>query len=925
MTLLNRKSSQCQQFVLDNGVKLLHVKTSKPGKTAFAAAIGSGHFDDPADCQGLHHLLEHMLFMGSENWPEPNQAIETIERLGGSLNAFTSTETMTVQGECHSMHLRKTFSVLADMLEHPLFNHNAINAEIDTIDAEFRFKQNDDLRRLYQVHKETANPQHPFSQFSVGNKHIFQQYDVAALKRRLHALHDSAFCGQNVCVTVVSDLEMSVILPIAKATLGAIPTGEQRSKPELPPLYTANELGVEIVVKPLSDTRRLILTFALPALTIEDIPALGFISHLLGDESKGSILSVLKKRGWVSSLNAGGGIDGRNFKDLNINMQVSAEGAHHRYDIAHAIFTYLGHLSGDEPQQWRLEERRNMDKLHCQQRKVLATSELAGQLANGLFRFDAESLCQLEFEAPEYNLSSIKHLLAQLNPSTLRLKYISQSVATDNIAQWYDTPYAMTHLSKETIRAWSAPTNESIDLQQLSLPQPNPYVSAHGERRSGDFANERPKRFWQQKNAEVWIAGHADIKQPLADCYLSFEFPTLVSEPAMMAAKKAWVSSLCDAIQGDFYAAEIAGLHYRIYGHQGGLSIHTSGFSLKQKDLVSKLTNALFTHSISPERFTYAQDALARSLQNSLLNKPVNRLFSRLGVLMQRYSHAPQAVLSALNTLSLEDTLNYRAQALNAFSVQGFLHGQWRASDADAITTLLAEKTHVDYDYAAISRDVVKLTPQYTYFHHVDSQQSDSAAMLFLQAPSSSAFHTALTMVLEQMLTSPFFSVLRTQKKLGYIVGSGFVTHNARAGMVFYVQSPSADAQTLVNEITQFLITQLEHIDYYREFWPQIQQNIIRQLRCTDISSTARAQRLWMSLGLNDTQFNRNEQMANHVSALTFENLVAHAVQLQQRQSFGELVLFSHGNGSVDESFAQRDNAKILNDVDVFKSQMTYL
>ena len=58
-------------------------------QAAAALAVGVGSFCDPADVQGLSHYLEHMLFMGSEKYPDENEYDSFLARHGGSSNAFT--------------------------------------------------------------------------------------------------------------------------------------------------------------------------------------------------------------------------------------------------------------------------------------------------------------------------------------------------------------------------------------------------------------------------------------------------------------------------------------------------------------------------------------------------------------------------------------------------------------------------------------------------------------------------------------------------------------------------------------------------------------------------------------------------------------------------------------------------------------------
>ena len=54
-----------------------------------ALTVNTGSFDDPPERQGLAHFLEHMIFMGSEAYPEEASYSEHISESGGSCNAFT--------------------------------------------------------------------------------------------------------------------------------------------------------------------------------------------------------------------------------------------------------------------------------------------------------------------------------------------------------------------------------------------------------------------------------------------------------------------------------------------------------------------------------------------------------------------------------------------------------------------------------------------------------------------------------------------------------------------------------------------------------------------------------------------------------------------------------------------------------------------
>lgn len=86
---------------LPNGLKALLIKKNeeKTSESEILAAanltVGVGSFDEPPNIGGLAHFLEHMLFMGSEKYPEESSYNQFISANGGSDNAMTENEFTT--------------------------------------------------------------------------------------------------------------------------------------------------------------------------------------------------------------------------------------------------------------------------------------------------------------------------------------------------------------------------------------------------------------------------------------------------------------------------------------------------------------------------------------------------------------------------------------------------------------------------------------------------------------------------------------------------------------------------------------------------------------------------------------------------------------------------------------------------------------
>lgn len=99
--------------------------------------------------------------------------------------------------------------------------------------------------------------------------------------------------------------------------------------------------------------------------------------------------------------------------------------------------------------------------------------------------------------------------------------------------------------------------------------------------------------------------------------------------------------------------------------------------------------------------------------------------------------------------------------------------------------------------------------------------------------------------------------------------------------MAFYIQSPQCSPKHLLDATTEFLYQQLQEIEFYRFYWPNIQQNLIKQLEERDLTLSMKSQRLWVSLGTQDFGFNRNVKLAERVKALSFEEIQAFAENWQ--------------------------------------------
>lgn len=121
-----------KKTVLSNGIKIISEKIPYVKSFSLGFWFNVGSRDEIRKNNGITHFIEHMLFKGTKN-RSAKKIAEDIESYGGYLNAFTSKEHTCYYGRGLEQHLDRTFSVLSDMIQNPLFKENEIKKEANII------------------------------------------------------------------------------------------------------------------------------------------------------------------------------------------------------------------------------------------------------------------------------------------------------------------------------------------------------------------------------------------------------------------------------------------------------------------------------------------------------------------------------------------------------------------------------------------------------------------------------------------------------------------------------------------------------------------------------------------------------------------------------------------------------------------------
>lgn len=874
-------NKEYQPLTLDNGLRVLLVHNTSSNKSAAALAVNVGHFDDPSDRQGLAHFLEHMLFLGTEKFPDGSEYQQFIAKHGGSNNAWTATEHTCFFFDINYQLFSEAIERFGQFFSAPLLSESFVNKERKNIDAEFKLKLKDDIRRLYDVHKETINPKHPFAKFSVGNSQTLEDRDNRELRAEIQAFFDTHYQAHYMTLVLEGPQSLDELKSLAQQHFATIKTNGIKKPTITEPLYESTHLQKWINVLPVKNDKQLIVSFAMPSIDplYRNKPE-SILAYLLGHEGPGSILSVLKNKQWAISLTAGSGVNGSNFKDFNISISLTELGENHINEIIDDIFSYLNKLTNTPLSEHYYQEKQALATLAFNYQEKQSPLDSVSQLVVNMQHYPEDDYIFGDYVMAEFHQSQIDELLQLLIPKNMRVIIVSQKNQTNpnsflKTSRWYKVPYNITDIDPTLITRWQ----QRVENSELFLPKVNPYIVAEPPILSDSNTNSSPEsppeNIHNSDGLSIWFKQDVSFNTPKGYIYISIDSPAVVATASSIAMTKLFIDLYSDAITEQHYDAELAGIHYHLYSHQGGMTLQLSGISTKQEQLLSQLLISLTAIEISQSKFALFKQQLINHWKNTENSKSISQLFAALSSTMQPKSPSSQVLIEALSQVQFDDFQWFIKQLFKKVAVDALIHGNWLPSTAQQIVKLLKSQ------FSGKLSDENRVKP---YSLDIDSQgeitlpielpDHDHAAVLYFPMEDKDLNTVALSMLTSQLLSPVFFQEMRTEKQYGYLVGVGFIPINRYPGIAFYIQSPNTNSI----QLTQAMLAFIHDIKHYisqlsPENWQHIQYGLASQLQEKDASLRIKSQRFWASICNKEDSFTQKQKLIDIIQLLTIDDL----------------------------------------------------
>ncbi len=245
---------------LDNGLTVI-VKADNRSPVAVSMVwYRVGSIDEVTGSTGISHVLEHMMFKGTDRIG-PGEFAERISRAGGRSNAFTSRDHTAYHQQLHSRDLELAFELEADRMANLRMTEQEFAKEIRVVMEERRQRIADSPQALVYEHLlATAFIAHPYRTPIIGWMNDLERLRLEDVQR----WYEAWYVPQNATIVVVGDVEPQAVFALARKHFGPMAS---RLPPERTVPADPEQLGIKrIEVQAPAELPYLAMAYRVPAL-----------------------------------------------------------------------------------------------------------------------------------------------------------------------------------------------------------------------------------------------------------------------------------------------------------------------------------------------------------------------------------------------------------------------------------------------------------------------------------------------------------------------------------------------------------------------------------------------------------------------------------------------------------------------------------
>ncbi len=789
-----------KSITLENGMKMVLISDKNAQRSAAAVDVLVGSGDDPDEFPGLAHFLEHMLFLGTDKFPEADEYSNYISNHGGGHNAFTSFAHTNYFFDIDPKHLHGGLERFGRFFVAPLFSAKYVDRERNAVHSEYQSKLKEDGWRETEVLKQTFNPKNPHSRFSIGTNDTLP---TATVRPALLKFYKKNYSSSNMSGVILGKEDLQTLEKWAKEIFSSVPKLDKDFKSttsgKLPNLYLKKDLPIQIKSQLVKDKKEISFHFPMPYSTNNVYSkSLSYISYILGYEGEGSLLAALKKQNLGMELSSGESSKIGEETVFEIKIELTDTGYKSIDKVTNLVFSYLKLIESDNGEK-RYKEVESISKLDFKYSEKTEPMYYTSGLAGKLNRYKTKDIISIYSIFSGYDKKEINEYLEMMtiNNSIIHIASSGNEMNFKEKGKFFNVPFKKEVNKKYNLKLISA---EDLLKQGMFLPKPNSFVSSNNNIIKDNIVKE--KHTILENGIEVFYKNDTSFNIPKSNIFISLQSDKKLDKVSKVKTILL-TKLLSESLNTTLYDADIAGLSAQIFSGEKSININISGYSDKSEELLKIILNKIKAAKFDEVLFKQMKEELTKDLENQRTAMPYQQTFPYLSYLIFDDYSLPTETLENLTNIDLKSVLEFRESLIKSLAARVLAYGNINYEKTLDITKSIKntfDKTDFNHKYQLNKiKDITKSTGEAFFVPH-----TDNSILTYLLAEKGYKARANIGL-LSKLVSPKFYNESRTEKQLGYVVFAFPKPFYDQAGIAFVIESPVATADKLDDHINKFL------------------------------------------------------------------------------------------------------------------------
>lgn len=787
-----------------------------------ALSVNVGSFCDPKEIPGLAHFLEHMVFMGSNKYPNENQFDVFIQKHGGSTNAITSCEYTTFYFDCNVRYLFKALDMFSQFFISPLLKKESMVREREAIDSEFNLATSSDSARIEQLIGLFASNENPAGKFMWGNSRTLKdRVSEDELYKSLKTFHQKYYSANLMTLAILAKLPIETLANCALECFTQVPD-RQVTKPKFTitkPLFVKEKFHRIYYVTSVKDTSKLTLMWEFPPIeNLYHSKPDELISWLLAHEGKGSLLSFLKSKLWALGLWGGITNDSMYCNSMyslyRLEISLSEDGLKHLFDVIKATFSFINIVRHSLPNKRLFDETKILSDIDFKFQEEQTTTEFVETVVEDMHSYPSKDYLTGPRLYFSYKPDEVTRLLSFFKPELVniivRAKKFDDSIKLNQTERWFQTKYGFREINPKWVQSW-----QTVEpYPEFKLPSPNNFISSDFKIIQGTSKESKyPVKVKSTNTMEVWYKLDTTFKLPIASINLHFLSLTALSSNNAVVMLDLYTGMLTYLLMEETYPANLAQLYYGIeVSNRGGIILKLKGFNHKLPTLLNVIIKRMknFSNEFNLNMFNTLKIELKKSYRNTLLKR--NNLVQELRYsIIEEPFYNTSEKYNVVYDINENDFLKFIETFFSYSYVQCLVQGNISKDKAIAVCSDSVKVFNMkpvvkkNLPYVRIRR--IPVGQKCIFMKTFNNLDNNSVTVNYYQWGTANMLQYVRLELLVKIMEEKVFNILRTKEQLGYEVYCTFRNNFGVVGFTITVHSSSSkfDTSFIEERISNFL------------------------------------------------------------------------------------------------------------------------